>query len=187
MATTGPPGAVTGISFWGKTCSVALNTFNLCERPNEREPVRGKGAPSPLAERPPPPANTFQMEQRAQTTAAFRSRPQKKGELNSDQNLEREGIFLSSEAPKFPPRESCTDDVVQMKNLCMWGEKKEQKLKRRGGKYPDQKKKKKPFQQIQRRFISLSKRTIKQTRRRVGHEINERGAQATDLQRKTTS
>lgn len=59
------------------------------------------------------------MEQGAQTTAAFRSRPQKKGELNSDQNLEREGIFLSSEAPKFPPRESCTDDAVQMKNLCM--------------------------------------------------------------------
>lgn len=124
VATTGPPGAVTSISFWGKTCSVALNTFNLCERPNEREPVRGKGAPSPLAERPPPPANTFQMEQRAQTTAAFRNRPQKKGELNSDQNLEREGIFLSSEAPKFPPRESCTDDVVQMKNLCMWGKRK---------------------------------------------------------------
>lgn len=124
------------------------------------------------------------MEQGAQTTAAFRSRPQKKGELNSDQNLEREGIFLSSEAPKFPPRESCTDDVVQMKNLCMWGEKRAKIETQRGEKTRP---KEKPFQQIQRRFISLSKRTIKQTRRRVGHEINEQGAQATDLQRKTTS
>lgn len=133
-----PPGAVTGISFWGETCPVALDTLLifLSGRPNEGAPVRGKGTPSPLAVRPPPPANTFQMEQGAQTTTAFRSRPQKKGELNSDQNLEREGIFLSSEAPKFPPRESCTDDVVQMKNLCMWGggREKEQKLKRRGGK-----------------------------------------------------
>lgn len=126
-----------GIRFWGKTCPVALDTLLifLSGRPNEGEPVRGKGAPSPLAVRPPPPANTFQMEQGAQTTAAFRSRPQKKGELNSDQNLEiREGIFLSSEAPKFPPRESCTDDVVQMKNLCMWGEKKSKIETQRGEK-----------------------------------------------------
>lgn len=48
-------------------------------------------------------------------------------------------------------------------------------------------KKKETFQQIERRFISLSKRTIKQTRRRVGHEINEHGAQATDSRRKTSS
>lgn len=93
---------------------MALDTLLifLSGRPSEGEPVRGKGAPSPLAVRPPPPANTFQMEQGAQTTAALRSRPQRKGELKSDQNLEREGIFLSSEAPKFPPRESCTDDAV---------------------------------------------------------------------------
>lgn len=132
------PGAVTGISFWGETCPVALDTLLifLSGRPNEGAPVRGKGTPSPLAVRPPPPANTFQMEQGAQTTTAFRSRPQKKGELNSDQNLEREGIFLSSEAPKFPPRESCTDDVVQMKNLCMWGggEKKSKNRNAEGGK-----------------------------------------------------
>lgn len=139
-----PPGAVTGISFWGETCPVALDTLLifLSGRPNEGAPVRGKGTPSPLAVRPPPPANTFQMEQGAQTTTAFRSRPQKKGELNSDQILEREGIFLSSEAPKFPPRESCTDDVVQMKNLCMWGgERKRAKIETQRGKKPDWKKK----------------------------------------------
>lgn len=105
-------------------------------------PVRGKGTPSPLAVRPPPPANTFQMEQGAQTTTAFRSRPQKKGELNSDQNLEREGIFLSSEAPTFPPRESCTDDAVQMKNLCMWGVgRKRAKIETQRGKNQTEKKK----------------------------------------------